>query len=171
MSQISKKWNPLFWNKNFNFLSEPGFSIFIIFWWSKGSFGKKEPEDDGQTIEQELSLGTKINGTTQNFYWVQNPIFLLEIGPTPFLGLDLIDPWSSMKPFLGPFLNLSDSSEPMCDVNNSQQGGAGLADYWTHQKYCWQDWDKKAGLILSSLPYIQMNSWYYTSRFDIHQCL
>ena len=27
--------------------------------------------------------------------WDQNPIFLLEIGPIPFLGLDLIDPWSS----------------------------------------------------------------------------
>ena len=26
----------------------------------------------------------------------QNPIFLLELGPIPFLGLDLIDPWSSL---------------------------------------------------------------------------
>ena len=33
--------------------------------------------------------------TTQNFYWDLNPIFLLEIGPIPFLGLDLIDPQSS----------------------------------------------------------------------------
>ena len=31
----------------------------------------------------------------QTFYWEQNPIFLLEIGPIPFLGLDLIDPQSS----------------------------------------------------------------------------
>ena len=27
--------------------------------------------------------------------WDQNPIFLIEIGPKPFLGLDLIDPRSS----------------------------------------------------------------------------
>ena len=27
--------------------------------------------------------------------WDQNPIFLIEIGPKPFLGLDLIDPWFS----------------------------------------------------------------------------
>ena len=31
----------------------------------------------------------------QTFYWDQNPIFLLEIGPIPFLGLDLIDHQSS----------------------------------------------------------------------------
>ena len=45
----------------------------------------------------ELVLHDQGEGYQQlkNFYWDQNPMFLLEIGPIPFLGLDLIDPWSS----------------------------------------------------------------------------
>ena len=35
----------------------------------------------------------------------QDPIFLLEIGPIPFLGLDLIDPRSSFILFTSKFFN------------------------------------------------------------------
>ena len=57
-------------------------------------------------IKEKVITNTKLLGVGVDKYlkevsqfqisnWVQNPIFLLEIGPIPFLGLDLIDPRSS----------------------------------------------------------------------------
>ena len=41
----------------------------------------------------------------QQPYWDQNSIFLLKIDPIPFLGLDLIDPQSSLSKLLYDFLS------------------------------------------------------------------